>query len=321
MNKFLEEISNTLRRKHYSLRTEKSYVSWAKRFILFHQKQHPKDMREKEIRAFLNHLAVNRNVSASTQNQALNAIVFLYKNVLGIDLGDFGIIEKAKTLKILPTVLSRSETNKILSVMEGKTGLIAKMLYGCGFRLLECLRLRVKDIDFERNEITIHQAKGGKDRKTMLPKLLKENLKEQIIRTKIIYEQELLKGFGEVSLPYALDRKYKNAGKEWKWQYVFPAKKNSKDPRSGKMMRHHIFENVVQRAVKKAAAIAGIEKKVSPHTFRHSFATHLLESGYDIRTVQELLGHQDVSTTMIYTHILNKGGKGVKSPLDTLLPN
>ena len=241
MSKFLEEVSNILKRRHYAIRTEKSYIGWIKRFIVFHNKRHPKDMRENEIKAFLNDLAINGKVSASTQNQALNALVFLYKQVLEINLGDFGIIERARTHKKIPIVLSKSEVRKILSVMEGTAGLIAKMLYGCGLRLLECLRLRVKDIDFERNEIIIHETKGRKDRRAMLPKKLQENLKEQLEKVRIIHKQDLLKGFGEVYLPYALDKKYINAAKEFKWQFIFPSKKISKDPRSDKMRRHHML--------------------------------------------------------------------------------
>jgi integron integrase len=316
--KLLDQVRDVIRKRHYSIRTEQAYADWIRRFILFHKKQHPKDMGEKEISQFISHLATDRNVAASTQNQALNAIVFLYKQVLNVDLGDFGHMERARKPERLPTVMSRDEAGRILSSMEGIHQLMAKLLYGCGLRLMECVRLRVKDIDFEQNHIIVRDGKGIKDRSTMLPEQLKPLLLEHLERVRIMHEQDLKKGYGKVFLPFALERKYPNAASEWGWQYVFPSGKISKDPRSGRMRRHHISENSLQRAVQKAARKANLTKHVSPHTFRHSFATHLLESGYDIRTVQELLGHKDVTTTMIYTHVIQKGGMGVQSPLDTL---
>lgn len=314
----LDQVRDVMRKKHYSIRTEQAYVEWTKRFILFHNKRHPKYMREKEVSQYLSHLATEQKVAASTQNQALNAIVFLYKHVLRIELGDFGRMERAKKPERLPTVMTRGEVNRILAAISGTYGLMAKLIYGCGLRLMECVRLRVKDIDFERNQVIVRDGKGMKDRVTMLPERLKPLLSEHLRRVKALHEQDLKNGLGEVYLPFALERKYPNAAMEWGWQYVFPSKRISKDPRGDKMRRHHINESGLQRAVQDAARSAGLSKLVSPHTFRHSFATHLLEAGYDIRTVQELLGHKDVSTTMIYTHVISKGGMGVQSPLDGL---
>ncbi|MGR3174303.1 MAG: integron integrase [Candidatus Scalindua sp.] len=316
--KLLDQVRDVIRKKHYSIRTEQAYVDWARRYILFHKKHHPKDMGEKEIAQFISHLATDRKVAASTQNQALNAIVFLYKRVLNIELGDFGHMERAKKPEKLPTVMARKEVNQVLSSMSGINQLMAKLLYGCGLRLMECVRMRVKDIDFEQNHIIVRDGKGMKDRSTMLPEQLKPLLIEHLEGVRIMHKQDLKNRLGEVYLPFALERKYPNAAREWGWQYVFPSEKISRDPRSGKMRRHHVSENSIQRAVQKAARKVDLTKHVSPHTFRHSFATHLLEGGYDIRTVQELLGHKDVSTTMIYTHVINKGGMGVQSPLDTL---
>ena len=316
--KLLDKVRHVIRKKHYSIRTEQAYADWIKRFILFHGKRHPKDMGEAEISQYISYLAVKKNVAASTQNQALNAIVFLYKQVLNRDLGDFGSMERAKRPKRLPTVLTKDEANLVLKVMSGTNALMTKLLYGCGLRLMECLRLRVKDIEFDRNQVTVRDGKGHKDRITMLPNQLKIQLLEHLEKVRIIHEEDLKRGFGEVYLPYALSRKYPNAAKEWCWQYVFPSKRISKDPRSGKYGRHHANETALQKAVRKAARTVSVSKPVSPHAFRHSFATHLIEAGYDIRTVQELLGHKDVSTTMIYTHVLNKGGMGVKSPLDMI---
>ncbi len=316
--KLLDQVRAVIRKKHYSIRTEQAYVEWIKRFILFNNKKHPKDMGEREISNFISYLATDRNVAASTQNQALNAIVFLYKQVLRIELGDFGKMERAKRHKNLPVVMTQSEVDRILGFFSGVYELMAKLLYGCGLRLIECVRLRVKDIDFESNQLFVYKGKGAKDRSTMLPKNIAPLLETHLKKVKTIHEQDLKRDFGEVYLPFALERKYPNAPREWKWQYVFPASRISVDPRSKKKRRHHINESNLQKAVKKASHKAGLIKKVSPHTFRHSFATHLLESGYDIRTIQELMGHKDVSTTMIYTHVMNKGPMGVKSPLDTL---
>ncbi|MEK7698792.1 MAG: integron integrase [Planctomycetota bacterium] len=312
----LDQVQNTIRLKHYSIRTEQSYIQWIKRFIIFHNKRHPKDMGEKEITEFLTHLAVRENVSSSTQNQALCALLFLYREVLQEDIGWLDDIERAKRSKRLPVVFTREEAKKILLRLEGKKWLMASLLYGTGLRLMECVRLRVKDVDFSYNHIVVREGKGDKDRITMLPESLKKPLQLQISRVKEIHEEDLKQGFGNVSLPDALEKKYPHASKELAWQYVFPASKRSIDPRSDIEKRHHVDESVLQRAVKDAIRSAGIHKQASCHTFRHSFATHLPEGGYDIRTVQELLGHKDVSTTMIYTHVLNKGGKGVRSPLD-----
>jgi integron integrase len=275
-------------------------------------------MGAKEISLFLSYLATEKRVAASTQNQALNAIVFLYKQVLQKEIGDLGPTERAKHPERLPTVMSREEAGRLLTAMTGIYQLMAKLLYGCGLRLMECVRLRIKDVDFDQNQILVRDGKGMKDRVTMLPEQLKPLLVEQIKRVCILHEQDLRNGLGEVYLPYALERKYPHAAWEMNWQYVFPADRISVDTRSGRMRRHYISEDGLQRAVQRAARTAGLAKPVSPHTFRHSFATHLLEAGYDIRTVQELLGHKDVSTTMIYTHVMKRGGMGVKSPLDTL---
>lgn len=316
--KLLDQVRDMIRKRHYSIRTEQAYVQWIRRFIIFHGKKHPKDMGEKDISQYISYLATDKKVSSSTQNQALNAIVFLYKQVLKMDLGDFGPMERAKKPERLPTVLSKSEVTRLLAIMNDRYRLMAKLLYGCGLRLMECVRLRVKDIDFERNQITVRDGKGMKDRTTMLPEQLKPVLADHLEKVRVIHQEDLKRGWGEVYLPFALERKYRNAAREWAWQYVFPSGKVSKDPRSQKMRRHHIDESALQKAVRYAARSVGLTKPVSPHTFRHSFATHLLENGYDIRTVQELLGHKNLSTTMIYTHVINKGGRGVQSPLDTL---
>jgi len=316
--KLLDQVRDSIRKRHYSIRTEEAYINWIKQFILFHGKRHPSEMGEKEIAAFISYLATGRKVAASTQNQALNAIVYLYKHVLRIEIGDLGQMERAKKPVKLPVVMSKDEVKRVLAAMSGICQLMAKLLYGCGFRLMECVRLRVHDIDFDRNQITVRDGKGMKDRAVMLPAQLKPFLWDQLEKVKIIHEGDLKEGFGEVYLPFALEKKYRNAARELGWQYVFPSDRVSNDPRSGKMRRHHVDESGLQKAVRTAARKAGIMKAVSPHTFRHSFATHLLEAGYDIRTVQELLGHADVSTTMIYTHVLQKGGMGVKSPLDAL---
>jgi integron integrase len=291
-------------------------VDWIRRFILFHRKRHPVEMGAGEIEAFLTHLAIERKVSASTQNQALSALLFLYKEVLELELPWLNTMERAKKPQRLPTVLTVREVNEVLGKLEGTIGLMVKLLYGTGMRLMECVRLRVKDVDFEMRQITVRDGKGQKDRVTMLPESLVAALQRHLSRVQGLHQEDLVAGLGEVYLPDALARKYPNAAREWGWQYVFPARSISTDPRSGKRRRHHVDEKALQRAVKKAAQEAKIPKPVTPHSLRHSFATHLLQSGYDIRTVQELLGHKDVSTTMIYTHVLNRGGKGVRSPLD-----
>ena len=316
--KLLDQVRDVIRKRHYSIRTEEAYVQWIKRFILFHGKRHPKDMGEKEIAAYISYLASHGKVASSTQNQALNAIIFLYKQVLKIEIGDLGRMERAKKPERLPVVLSKNEVKEVLAGLSGQFRLMGQLLYGCGLRLMECVRLRVKDIDFELNQIIVRDGKGMKDRSTMLPNQLRSLLIDHLEKVKITHLQDLENGFGQVYLPFALERKYRNASKEWAWQYVFPAKTISTDPRSGKMRRHHVSESALQKSVRTAARRTGLTKPVSPHTFRHSFATHLLEAGYDIRTVQELLGHKNVTTTMIYTHVLNKGGMGVRSPLDVL---
>lgn len=316
--RLLDQVRDKLRLKHYSYRTEQSYIAWIKRFIFFHNKQHPDTMGEKEIEAFLTHLAVDRNVSASTQNQALCALLFLYKEVLGHELAWLDSMQRAKRPARLPVVLTVLEVQKLLNQLQGRSWLMASLLYGAGLRLMECARLRVKDVEFSRREIIVRGGKGDKDRITMLPAALIAPLQLHLEKVKVLHTQDLVEGFGDVALPFALAQKYPNAGKEWGWQYVFPASKRSIDPDSGKERRHHIDEQTLQRAVKQAIQLAEIHKPASCHTLRHSFATHLLQTGYDIRTVQELLGHKDVSTTMIYTHVLNKGGKGVISPLDQL---
>ncbi len=314
--KLLDQVSDVLRVKHYSYRTEQTYVDWIRRYILFHNKRHPRDMGEAEIQAFITHLATERNLSASSQNQALSAIIFLYRNVLGRELALPPEIIRAKKAGRLPTVLSKQEVLAVIGNMQGTPKLMAQLLYGSGLRLMECLRLRVKDIDFDNHQLIVRDGKGENDRTTMLPDALVAPLKEHLQRVRRIHQKDLDDGFGEVSLPYALERKYPNAPKEFAWQYVFPASVRSKDPISKRIKRHHLDESVLQRAVREAARLAKIDKPVSPHTFRHSFATHLLQNGYDIRTVQELLGHKNVQTTMIYTHVLQRGANAVKSPLD-----
>lgn len=316
--RLLDQVRAAIRTRHYSYRTEKSYVHWAKRFILWHGKRHPAEMGAVEVEAFLSALATERNVSASTQNQALHAILFLYKEVLGVSLPWLDGITRAKGAKRLPTFLTRRETQALLRHVNGTNGLVIRLLYGTGMRLLEGLRLRVKDVDLERRQITVREGKGNKDRVTMLPASLVEELRDHLrVRLKM-HHVDLATGHADVELPDAIQRKYPRAAQEWAWQYVFAAPKLSVDSRTGAYRRHHLYERNIQRAVRAAALAAGIGKPVSPHTLRHSFATHLLEAGYDIRTVQELLGHADVSTTMIYTHVLNRGGRGVQSPLDRI---
>ena len=314
--KLLDQVRDKLRVKHYSIRTEQTYSGWIKRYIYFHGKRHPKDMGAAEIEAFLTYLAVEGNVSASTQNLAKSALLFLYREVLEIELPWLDNVTQAKVPKRLPVVLTVSEVQNVLSRLNGTHLLIASLLYGGGMRLMEAVRLRVKDVDFERREILVREGKGFKDRVTMLPEAVIDSLKAHMVKVKALHAEDLAQGFGEVYMPFALDKKYPAAGSEWSWQYVFPSKNLSVDPRSDKTRRHHVDEKGVQRAVKQAVRDAELTKPATPHTLRHSFATHLLQAGYDIRTVQELLGHSDVSTTMIYTHVLNKGGKGVVSPLD-----
>ncbi len=305
-----------MRTRHLSLRTEQAYVHWIRRFILFHNKRHPQEMGEHEIREFISDLAVNTKISASTQTVALSALLFLYRDVLKKDLPYVSQIERAQSRKKLPVVFTRDEVKSLLKEMSGTNQLIASLLYGSGMRLMECLRLRVKDIDLGYNQIIVRDGKGAKDRITLLPASLKQKLERHLKKVKLLHEDDRDSGGGEVYLPYALEKKYPQAARQWGWQYVFPAASRSTDPRTGKVRRHHVSDNAVQTAVKKAILTAQIFKHGSCHTFRHSFATHLLEDGYDIRTVQELLGHKDVRTTMIYTHVLNRGGRGVRSPLD-----
>lgn len=314
--KLLDQVRGKIRLKHYSIRTEQAYVDWIKRFVLHFGKRHPRDLGAAELEQFLTHLAVAGKVAASTQNQAKSALLFLYKEVLALELPWLDNVAQAKAPKRLPVVLNRDEVQAVLSRLSGTHWLIASLLYGSGMRIMECLRLRVKDVDFKRREILIRDGKGFKDRVTMLPGSLVASLEAHLAKVRGLHEADLQQGYGAVYLPNALERKYPNAEKEWGWQYVFPSAKLSTDPRSDEIRRHHVQDQSVQRAVKQAARDADLTKPATPHTFRHSFATHLLESGYDIRTVQELLGHSDVSTTMIYTHVLNKGGKGVISPLD-----
>ncbi len=314
--KLLDQLRETLRLKHYSYRTEASYVDWVRRFILFHDKRHPTEMGAPEIQTFLLHLANDRNVSASTQNQALSALLFLYREVLHKEIEPV-ILSAAKRPQRLPTVLSREEVLHLISQLNGTHKLMAQLLYGSGLRLMECVRLRVKDVDFEYKCITVRDGKGEKDRIVPLPETIIPDLKRQIERVRLLHEEDLAAGYGEVYLPYALAEKYPNAARELTWQYLFPAHKRSPDPRcEGKERRHHLDPSALQRAVRRAAQKVGLPKRVTCHTFRHSFATHLLQAGYDIRTVQELLGHKDVRTTMIYTHVLQRGGLAVKSPLD-----
>jgi len=315
--KLLDLARERARLNHYALRTEEAYLGWIKRFILFHHKRHPAEMGAAEIESFLAHLAAYDHVAPSTQNQALAALLFLYRDVLNQEIGHVNVPWADKPKK-LPTVLSPTETQQVIACLSGVYQLIGKLLYGSGLRLMECLRLRVKDVDFAQNLILVRDGKGDKDRVTILPQSTILSLQEQLQRARQWHARDLEQGFGSVYLPYALERKYPNANRDWLWQYVFPADRLSVDPRSGARQRHHLHENSVQKAVNKAGQLAGISKRVSPHTFRHSFATHLLQAGYDIRTVQELLGHADVKTTMIYTHVLNQGGLAVRSPLDQL---
>jgi integron integrase len=316
--KLLDRVRQTIRAKHYSRRTESAYVDWIRRYILFHRKRHPSEMGASEIAAFLTWLATNRRVSASTQNQAFSAVLFLYREVLHIEIGPVEHVPRARMPVRVPVVLSREEVARIMKHLDGVMWMIVALLYGAGLRLQECLELRVKDIDLERRQIVIRRGKGQKDRPTVLPIAVIEPLSRHLDSVKRQHHADLARGFGRVVLPFALDRKYPNAATEWGWQFVFPASRVCTDPRWGPPTRFHLHESVVQKAVAHAARHAAITKRVGPHTFRHSFATHLLEDGYDIRTVQELLGHSDVSTTMVYTHVLNRGPLGVRSPVDRL---
>jgi len=316
--KLLDQVRERIRVKHYSLRTEDAYLHWIRRFIFFHGKRHPREMGGPEVEAFLSHLATEGRVAASTQNQALSALLFLYRDVLQVELPWLDGVVRAKRSQRVPVVLTENEVRGLLARLDGTKWLVASLLYGTGMRLLEGLRLRVKDVDFERKEITVRDGKGAKDRRTMLSDQLLEPLGTHLAKVRALHEQDLVGGFGDVHLPFALARKYPKAGRSWPWQYVFPSGRRSADPLDGVIRRHHLDEKIIQRAVSAAGRAAGIAKPVSPHVLRHSFATHVLAAGYDIRTVQELLGHSDVSTTMIYTHVLNKGGRGVTSPLDRL---
>lgn len=314
--KLLDQVRDVLRTKHYSVRTEESYVDWITRYVRFHQLRHPRDLGRAEIEAFLSHLAVDGQVAAATQNQARSAILFLYRAVLAIPIDGLRDVVQAKTPQRLPTVLTKAEVQAVLRELSEPYRLMAQLLYGSGLRLMECVRLRVKDLDFSRHELTVRDGKGMHDRLTMLPERLTTSLQTQLQIAKRWHDSDLDRGYGAVYLPFALERKYPNASREWGWQYVFPANRLTIDPRASILRRHHLDESGLQKAVKAAVRAGGIAKPASCHTFRHSFATHLLEYGYDIRTVQELLGHADVRTTMIYTHVLNRGGRGVRSPLD-----
>ena len=316
--RLLDRVRDKIRVKHYSIRTEQAYLDWIKRFILFHGKRHPSELGAPEVEAFLTHLAVAGKVAASTQNQAKSALLFLYKEVLGTELPWLGDVAKARTPVRLPVVLTRQEVAGVLERLRGTHHLIGCLLYGTGMRIMEGVRLRVKDVEFSRREIVVRDGKGGKDRMAMLPRAIECLVHRQLERVRDLHATDLEAGFGAVWLPHALARKYPNAACEWGWQYMFPAAKRSVDPRGGGLHRHHVGDQAFQRAMRQAVLDAGIAKPATPHTLRHSFATHLLESGYDIRTVQELLGHSDVATTMIYTHVLNRGGRGVVSPLDNL---
>jgi integron integrase len=314
--RLFDEVRRKLRVHHYSLRTERAYLGWIRRFILANGRRHPREMGGPEVERFLSRLAVQGQVAASTQNQALSALLFLYREVLGVRLPWMEDVIRAKRPARLPVVLSQSEVRALLACMEGRTGLLAQLLYGTGLRLMESLRLRVKDVDFARNEILVRNGKGGRDRRTLLPASLTAPLQEEVERARVLHQRDLAAGFGAAWLPHALARKYPGAAREFAWQYVFPALRLSVDPRDGATRRHHLDDATLSRAIRRARLRAGIDKPVSAHTLRHSFATHLLEAGYDIRTIQELLGHKDVATTQIYTHVLNRGAGGVLSPLD-----
>lgn len=315
--KLLDQVRHVLRTKHYAIRTEETYINWIKRFILFHHKRHPQEMNTPEIEQFLTHLAVDLNVAASTQNQALSALLFLYQQVLHLPLEYPVDAVRAKKPKRLPVVLSQAQAKRLIAHLPDGYRLMAQLLYGCGLRLMECVRLRVKDIDFDQRQIIVRSGKGHKDRDTILPHSLIPALRRQLRYARALHLNDLEQGYGRVYLPHALDRKYPSASREWCWQYVFPAPKLSRDPRTGQMRRHHVDETGLQKAVRVAAKAARINKPVGCHTLRHSFATHLLEAGYDIRTIQELMGHKSLETTMIYTHVIKRGGMAVRSPVDT----
>jgi integron integrase len=314
--KLLDRVRAELRKRHYSRRTEEAYIGWIRNFIRHHGIRHPREMGKEEVEGFLSHLAVGKNVAAATQNQALAALLFLYRDVLGITLEWLDTIVRAKKPARLPVVLTRNEVMAVISRLHGPTRIAGMLMYGAGLRLLECLQLRVKDIDFGYCQIVVREGKGNKDRVTILPSAVKDRLRLHLEEVRIRHEKDLKGRAGYVMLPCGLERKYPDAGRQWIWQWVFPATRHFKDPGSGRLFRHHLHETVLQKAVKEAASRAGLAKRITCHAFRHSFATHLLEEGYDIRTIQELLGHRDVTTTMIYTHVLNRGGKCVRSPLD-----
>ena len=315
--KLLEQYSDALRLKQYSARTEKTYILWVKSYILFHNKRHPKEMGIPEIRQFITHLVAEKKIASSTQNQALSAVLFLYRHVLHIELDETSLMElRPQKAKSMPVVLSKEEARAVILKMTGVPQLITQVMYGGGLRIMETLRLRVKDLDFANRQIVVRDGKGENDRFTILPESLIQPLQAHLQNVKHIHEVDVSKGFGSVYLPFALERKYPNADREWIWQYVFPATSLYTDSKTRVTRRHLLHETVIQKSIKQAARLAKIDKHVTPHTFRHSFATHLLQNNYDIRTIQELLGHKDVKTTMIYTHVLQRGGLAVKSPLD-----
>jgi len=316
MSELMGEVRFALRARHYSRRTEQAYCLWVRRFIRFHGLRHPAELGEAEINAFLTHLATDAHVSSSTQNQALSALLFLYRHVLGRPVGDLGDVVRARRPRRLPVVLTRDEVESVLLHLEGDAHLMASLMYGAGLRLSECLHLRVQDLDFARGEIVVRGGKGDKDRVTVLPRALRPALRAQLAAVKRLHDGDLAAGWGRVALPDALARKYPGAPADWRWQWVFPQRRRWRDPKTGVQGRHHVHETVMQRAMRDAVCASRVAKRAGCHTLRHSFATHLLEAGYDIRTIQELLGHKDVRTTMVYTHVLNRGGLGVRSPID-----
>ncbi len=316
--KLLDQVRTEIRRRNYSYKTEQAYTRWIVRLVKFHKLRHPKQLNEDDIVDFLNWLAVDRNVAASTQNQALCAIVFLYNNIIDRPLNKLNDLKRAKESKHIPVVLAKEEVKQILVLLKGTKKMVVSLLYGAGLRLSECLRLRVQDLDFAYKQIWIRNSKGLKDRVSIMPEILEDDLRKHLKKVNNLHKKDLARGWGEVILPNALERKYPGQQKRFAWQYLFPSSKRRKDPRSGKIQRYHISGSTIHKAIKKAVQKTNIQKKVSSHTFRHSFATHLLQEGYDIRTVQELLGHKHLKTTMIYTHVLKKGGKGIKSPADNL---